>query len=101
MANPNLERRHLKAGKGGKRPGAGRKAEDDPSRKISRSLIMRPLYQANLADQLDRGVLHPSVQCMLWYYALGKPKEVIETKQVTPVRIVHEYTKDDDDKDKS
>lgn len=67
--------------------------EDKEVKRISKALISDKVYQAQLRAQLRRGTLHPSVQCMLWYYAHGKPLETIETKRVTPVRVTHEYTK--------
>jgi hypothetical protein len=44
-----------------------------------------------LKEKLADCSLHPSVQVMLWYYAMGKPKETVETVPVVPVRIEHVY----------
>ena len=61
-------------------------------RRIAKNLLNRPAYRATLQSQLDAGKLHPSVHVMLYYYAYGKPVEIIETKQMVPVHIKHEYS---------
>lgn len=65
--------------------------EDREVKRICKKLILRKSYQKILQEKLDDCTLHPSVQVMLWYYAMGKPRELIETVQVTPVRIEHLY----------
>ncbi len=80
--------------KGG--PGRPKATEEEKEiRKISKALLKRPKYRKTLEQQLDAGTLHPSVHVMLYYYAHGKPVEIIETKQITPVRLVHQYAGDD------
>jgi hypothetical protein len=37
-----------------------------------------PAYQATIRQRAMRGKLAPAVECMLWYYAKGKPKELLE-----------------------
>lgn len=54
-------------------------------RKISRKLILDPVYQAKLKEKLQDGSLHPSMQSLLFYYAFGKPVETEVEKPVTPV----------------
>lgn len=56
-------------------------------RRISRKLVLDPVYQRTLRDKLHDGTLHPSVQTMLWSFAFGKPKELEEEKKAVPVQI--------------
>ena len=56
-------------------------------RKISKKLLSRPGYQAKLIEKLEDGTLHPSIQNMLWYYAYGKPLDVLDEKKVANVEI--------------
>lgn len=96
MPNPNLKR-DLKPGKGGKRAGAGRKTKEveERIRKQALALLDSPAHQATLKQKMDDMTIHPSIYNAYLYYAHGKPKETIETKQITPVRIVHQYADDD------
>lgn len=59
--------------------------------KVARKLTSDPAYLKVLQEQLRSGKAHPSVQTMLWDRGWGKTKEVIETQQVVPVTIVHEF----------
>lgn len=68
------------------------KAEEKEARKIARGLLLDPAYQANLAERLNNGRCQPGVEVAVWQYAFGKPVETIETKQVVPIRISHEYS---------
>jgi hypothetical protein len=80
--------------KGGTNKGAGRPRvtpEDRQVKKICKKLILNPEYQQVIKRKMLDCTLHPSVQILLWYYAYGKPKETVETKQITPVRIEHVY----------
>ena len=67
------------------------KAQEKEARKIARKLL-DPTYQRNLKKRLREGKAQPGVEVAIWQYAFGKPVETIETKQITPVRISHEYT---------
>lgn len=99
MPAPN-QSRGAKSRRNLKKGGPGRPkitAEEKEIRKLSKALLRRPGYRKTLASQLDAGTLHPSVHVMLYYYAHGKPVEIIETRPVTPVRIVHDYAASDDD----
>lgn len=68
------------------------KAEEKEARKIARKLLLDPEYQKNLAERLNNGKCQPGVEVAVWQYAFGKPVETIETKQIVPVRIQHEYS---------
>lgn len=41
-------------------------------------MIEDPLYRKQLLKDLRARKLRPAVECMLWYYAKGKPKEMVE-----------------------
>jgi hypothetical protein len=69
-------------------PGRPKVTEQDREvRRISKRLLLDKRYLANLRARAFEGKLQPGVEAMLWYYAWGKPPEVVETKQVVPVRI--------------
>ena len=89
MAHP-LKRRGAKSRANlRKTAGPGRPkltADDREVRRISKKLL-DPVYLRNLKARLREGKCQPGVEAMVWYFAHGKPPEVIETKQVVPVRI--------------
>jgi hypothetical protein len=37
-----------------------------------------PEYRQSLAKRLKAGRLSPAMECMLWHYAKGKPREHVE-----------------------
>lgn len=41
-------------------------------------MIEDPIYRKRLLEDLRERKLRPAVECMLWYYAKGKPKEMVE-----------------------
>ena len=41
-------------------------------------MIEDPIYRRQLLKDLRARKLRPAVECMLWYYAKGKPKEMVE-----------------------
>ena len=41
-------------------------------------LVDDPVYRARLARDLRLRKVAPAIEAMLWYYAKGKPKEIIE-----------------------
>jgi hypothetical protein len=90
MARP-LNRRGAKSRANLKRTaGPGRKKiteQDREIRRITKRLLLDRRYMANLRARAISGKLQPGVEAMLWYYAFGKPPDVIEAKQVVPVRI--------------
>jgi hypothetical protein len=42
------------------------------------AMIEDPVYRKKLLADLRQRKLRPAVECMLWYYAKGKPKEMVE-----------------------
>lgn len=96
MPNPNKARgpKSVANLKRGGKGGDTRPSEQDKEvRRISRKLLLSPAYQTKLRARLESGAIQPGVEVMLWYYGFGKPVEIIETKQVIPIRIQHEYQK--------
>ena len=67
------------------------------ARAVAQALLSRPKYQERLKEKLDEGTVHPSVEAMLYYYAYGKPREVIEATAPTSVKIIHQFAGSDDD----
>lgn len=42
------------------------------------AMVEDPTYRRQLLKDLRARKLRPAVECMLWYYAKGKPKEMVE-----------------------
>lgn len=79
--------------KRGGQPGRAKTTEQEKEvRRISKKLLTDPVYRKKLTERLRSGSIQPGVEAMLWYYAFGKPPETVETKQVVPVTIKHEYS---------
>lgn len=85
---------NLKRG-GQKPPSAAKRAQVDESKKIARKLLKDPTYRKILMKRLRTGTIQPGVEALLYYYAYGKPKETVESTQVVPIKIVHQYADDD------
>lgn len=66
-------------------------AEKEEIKGLARMLVTDPFYLEELQKRLRRGTAAPAVETTLWAYAFGKPKELIEVKKVTAVKILHEY----------
>jgi hypothetical protein len=47
-------------------------------RKTASDMINDRRYQKQLLEQMRTRKLRPAVEVMLWYYAYGKPKEMVE-----------------------
>lgn len=99
--NPNMARttgrRNLKttAGPGRPKKTADEKAKAKQAEKIAQKLLTSPNYIAGLKERLEAGKCQPGVEVAVWHYAFGKPPDTIETKQIVPVRVQHEYAKED------
>jgi hypothetical protein len=50
------------------------------TREFCASLISDPAYLAALAKRLKTGRCAPAVECLIWYYARGKPKEMMSVQ---------------------
>lgn len=47
------------------------------------SVIDDPLYRRNLLKRARSGRLRPAMECMLWYYAKGKPPDTLNLNDDT------------------
>ena len=65
---------------GGRRLGSLNKATIEVKAACA-ELVDDPEYRRRLGARLRAGTLSPALECMLWYYAKGKPKEAIESDQ--------------------
>jgi hypothetical protein len=71
------------AGKG--RPkGALNKATRE-AREFCASIVDDVEYQTTVRRRAIEGTLSPAVECMLWYYAKGKPKESVDVAGATEI----------------
>jgi hypothetical protein len=61
----------------GRRKGTPNKATVEV-KEACRLLVDDPMYVTGLRKRLLAGKLPPAVECMLWHYAKGKPKEQAE-----------------------
>ncbi len=59
---------------GGRRKGTSNKATAE-AKEVCNRLVDDALYQTTLQRRLRAGKLSPAVECMLWHYAKGKPRE--------------------------
>jgi hypothetical protein len=67
----------LRRGGPGRPKGVPNKATRE-AKEFCASVVDDPDYQATIRRRAMRGQLAPAVECMLWYYAKGKPKEQLE-----------------------
>jgi hypothetical protein len=61
----------------GRRKGVPNKATVEV-KELSAQLLDDPEYRERLQKRLRSGDVAPAVECMLWYYRFGKPKERVE-----------------------
>jgi hypothetical protein len=45
------------------------------------ALVDDPAYRRSLGRRLRTGRLSPAMECLLWHYAKGKPKEEVQSNQ--------------------
>jgi hypothetical protein len=50
------------------------------------ALVDDPEYREALAKRLRAGKLSPAMECMLWHYAKGKPREYVEQTSLVVYR---------------
>jgi len=70
---------------GGRRLGSPNRATVE-ARAACAELVDDPDYRRSLARRLLLGKLSPALECMLWHYAKGKPKDDPPTHE--PITIV-------------
>jgi hypothetical protein len=85
---------HLKTTAGPGRPKMT--PQEKEGRKLAKKLVSDPRYVRELQNRLREGRCQPGVEVALWHYAHGKPPDVIETKLPVAVRIVNQFSGDDD-----
>jgi len=65
---------------GGRRPGSVNKATTE-AKAACAALVDDPDYRRLPGERLRAGTLSPAVECMLWHYAKGKPKDEVSAEQ--------------------
>ena len=70
---------------GGRRTGSLNRATLE-AKAACAELVDDPDYRRSLARRLLSGKLSPALECMLWYYAKGKPKD--DPPKREPITIV-------------
>src|SRR4029453_7746441 len=79
-------------GQGGRPRGALNKATRD-AQEFCRSVVDDPMYQARLRRRAMNGTLAPAIECFVWCYAKGKPKDRVEIDRgMTPAKIFGSFT---------
>ena len=63
---------------GGRQPGSLNKATVE-AKAACAALVDDPAYRRSLGRRLRTGKLSPAVECLMWYYAKGKPKEELRS----------------------
>lgn len=61
----------------GRKKGVPNKATAEV-RAVCASIVDDPEYRTTLLTRARAGTLPPAVECMLWHYAKGKPKDHVE-----------------------
>jgi len=65
---------------GGRLPGSLNKTTVE-AREACAKLVDDPKYRRRLGERLRAGEMSPAVECMIWYYAKGRPKDDVESEQ--------------------
>ena len=73
---------------GGRLPGSLNKATVEVKQACA-ELVDDPGYRRRLGERLRAGELSPAVECMLWHYAKGKPKDESRV-HLAAARLAHE-----------
>lgn len=76
---------------GGRRAGSLNKATVE-AKAACAALVDDPAYRRSLGRRLRTGKLSPAMECLLWYYAKGKPKEEYQADQHITVSWQNEVT---------
>jgi hypothetical protein len=56
------------------------------ARKAALAMVDDPLYRQRLLQDLRARRLRPAVECLLWYFAMGKPVELIRHSGALPLQ---------------
>ena len=68
-------------------------------REASRALVEDPAYRRKLAEDLRKRKVAPMIEQMLWHYAYGKPKHLLEIRGAPPGVLVIEEQLGGEDED--
>lgn len=78
MGEPNPKSlANLRRGGPGRKPGIANGATRDVQA-FAESVVTDPKVRAKVLSQARAGKLHPSILQLLYHYAFGKPKDVVE-----------------------
>ena len=63
------------------------------------AIVDDPTYRRNLAARARAGRLAPAVECLLWHYAHGKPKEHPEQRRAGSLAriLAGDFDEEDDE----
>jgi len=50
-------------------------------------LVDDPDYRRSLMRRLHAGKLSPALECMIWYYAKGKPRDEVQTNETRTIFV--------------
>ena len=64
---------------GGRQPGSLNKATIE-AKQACAELVDDPEYREKLKERLLAGKLPPAIEAMLWHYAHGRPKDMVESE---------------------
>ena len=71
---------------GGRKVGSLNKATIEV-RAACAELVADLAYRRSLARRLHPGKLSPALECMLWYYAKGKPRDEVQTSETRTIFV--------------
>jgi hypothetical protein len=86
---------HTNHPKVGGRPKGGLNKSTLEGRAFAQQLVNDPEYRTTLRERLLAGKLPPGVESMLWFYAIGKPKEEVELSTSVGTRDVASMSDDE------
>ena len=88
----------LKRGGPGRPKGVPNKATAE-AKQACAAIVDDPTYRRNLAARARAGRLAPAVECMLWHYAYGKPKEHFQGRQTASLAqiLAGDFEEEDDE----
>jgi hypothetical protein len=72
------QNKNLKRTAGPGRPKGSKNKATVEAKAACSEIVDDPIYRQNLKKRAQEGRLQPGLEAMLWYYAKGKPKELIE-----------------------
>ena len=82
---PNTE--GLKRGGSRGRPKGAKNKATIEAKALAREMVLNPEYLANLRTRLVEGKLAPGVESLIWLFAFGRPKNVLDVT-VDPGKVI-------------